>query len=1022
MSSKGPRPERRLRCRVAGLILLILLGAGIWYEARTSAAQSLLFSYVATRLSFQPGPGASDSIRFPVAGPYDVRHGYTLLPQVTRALNERGFEISSQARWSPWLLRSVDFGCYTVYPEKGRSGLALLDRRNELLYLAAYPQRVYRDFASIPELIVATLLFIENRELLEVSRPYRNPAVEWDRLARAMGELALSTVRVTEGQSGGSTLATQMEKFLHSPGGFTATPREKARQILTASLRAYRGGRGTLAARQRIVLDYVNAVPLGAVPNYGEVIGLGDGLWAWFDDDFDRVNHLLSTLSETNAGEPARAEAYKKVLGLIVAHRRPWTYLSTDRTLLEEDTNRYLRLLAREGLLPAALAESALRIPLEFRNTPTVSPRPSFIDKKAANAVRTQLLSLLELDQLYALDRIDLTAGTTLDAPMQRRLTRMLGRLKDPAVLDSLHMRTEHLLAEGDPSKVIYSLALYETTPRGNLLRLQLENYDQPLDLSLGAKLDLGSSAKLRTLANYLEIVATLQRLHAGRSRNELRAARESATDPIRRWALDYLAGAADTTLPAMLSSALERRYSASPAEQFFTGGGVHTFSNFKPEDDDQAPSVREAFRHSVNLSFIRLMRDIVRYYQQELPGYNPLILNDADDPRRSEYLARFADKEGRQFLAQFYRKYADRSPAEAVEELAAHTRNSARRLATLFRSVRPDATPDSLARFLSAHLSPEASRQVSAAELYKAYGPDVYDLQDRAYILRVDPMELWFVSYLQDHPHPGWSETVAAGAGARQEAYRWLFKSGSLAKQNKRIRIMVEEDAFDLVHQAWQRLGYPFDSFVPSYASAIGSSADRPAALAELMGIIASDGLHRPNRRLEYLRFAENTPFETNFAYHSPEPERVMHPAVAHALRSALVDVVENGTARRCLGAFRRGDGSVIPVGGKTGTGDHRFETFGRGGRLIESRVVSRAATFVFLIGERYYGVMTALVPGSEAADYSFTSSLPVHLLAAFAPLLMPLVDDEKREADRSLVQIAPPRPEPDDARLPQL
>ena len=39
----------------------------------------------------------------------------------------------------------------------------------------------------------------------------------------------------------------------------------------------------------------------------------------------------------------------------------------------------------------------------------------------------------------------------------------------------------------------------------------------------------------------------------------------------------------------------------------------------------------------------------------------------------------------------------------------------------------------------------------------------------------------------------------------------------------------------------------------------------------------------------------------------------------------------------------------------------------------------------------------MTVLVPGSEAADYSFTSSLPVQLLASLAPLLMPLIDEQR-------------------------
>jgi len=114
----------------------------------------------------------------------------------------------------------------------------------------------------------------------------------------------------------------------------------------------------------------------------------------------------------------------------------------------------------------------------------------------------------------------------------------------------------------------------------------------------------------------------------------------------------------------------------------------------------------------------------------------------------------------------------------------------------------------------------------------------------------------------------------------------------------------------------------------------------------------------------------------------------------VAQALRGALLDVVDGGTAARCYHAFRRRDGSYLEVGGKTGTGDHRYETYGRGGQVIESRVVNRAATFVFFIGDRFFGVITAIVPGPEAAGYTFTSTLPVHLLAKLAPQLMPLVD----------------------------
>jgi hypothetical protein len=59
--------------------------------------------------------------------------------------------------------------------------------------------------------------------------------------------------------------------------------------------------------------------------------------------------------------------------------------------------------------------------------------------------------------------------------------------------------------------------------------------------------------------------------------------------------------------------------------------------------------------------------------------------------------------------------------------------------------------------------------------------------------------------------------------------------------------------------------------------------------------------------------------------------------------------------------------------VGGKTGTGDQRFDVYA-GGRLIESRYVNRSATFVFNIGD--FGSMTAYVHGPESKNYDFTSA----------------------------------------------
>jgi hypothetical protein len=132
-----------------------------------------------------------------------------------------------------------------------------------------------------------------------------------------------------------------------------------------------------------------------------------------------------------------------------------------------------------------------------------------------------------------------------------------------------------------------------------------------------------------------------------------------------------------------------------------------------------------------------------------------------------------------------------------------------------------------------------------------------------------------------------------------------------------------------------------------------------------------------------------------------------VLHSEVARAARAALVDVVESGTAVRARSAFAFPDGSHLDVGGKTGTGDNRIESFGPRLRLEHSEVTSRSATFAFLIGTRHFGVITAYVEGQDAAEFGFTSSLPVQVLKLLAPSLAGLVQELP-----SVATAPPPRP----------
>jgi membrane peptidoglycan carboxypeptidase len=168
-------------------------------------------------------------------------------------------------------------------------------------------------------------------------------------------------------------------------------------------------------------------------------------------------------------------------------------------------------------------------------------------------------------------------------------------------------------------------------------------------------------------------------------------------------------------------------------------------------------------------------------------------------------------------------------------------------------------------------------------------------------------------------------------------------------------------------------------------------------------MGVVVSGGVRRPQVSIKALHFAASTPFETLLSRDAEEGERVLQAEVAEVTRRALLGVVDNGTARRLKGVYR-GASPVepLPVGGKTGTGDHRYQTFGPGGQVVSSRVVNRAATFAFFIDDRFFGTVTAFVPGIQAAKYDFTSALPVQILKAMEPILGPVLSARYAGQDR--------------------
>ncbi len=992
---------------VAAVLALVVYG--VVAEFRTSFLQSVLFSRLARHMTFTVGPGPSRAIIFPKYGPYDERLGYVGLPHFIESLEDHHFAIASQAKWSPALEDFVKDGGYAIYHEKERAGLELFDRDGAPLYRASYPERSFADFSAIPPVIVKSLSFIEDKDLFAPGEPDRNPAIDWPRFGLAATGRVAGVVDPHLRAGGASTLATQTEKFRHSPEGRTPGVVEKLRQMVTATAHAYLGGPNTMAARRRIMTAYLNSEPLGSRPGYGEIIGVPEALWRWYGTDLANADWVLTRPAITPAELARKGEIYRQVLSLLLAGRRPGYFLIDDHDALERLTDRYLRLLADTGVINPVLRDAALAEHLEFRNNVPLSAAQIYVGDKATEELRDQLVTLLRLPDFYALDRLDLSGWSTIDTAAQKRISDVLSRLADPAYDHSLGLYGEQLLGSASPARLAWSVVLYERGANCNFVRIRADSLNEPFDINAGAKLQLGSTAKLRTLITYLDIVDTLHGRFAGMPRRQLLAIASAAKDdPITHWAADWMANSRDPSLQAMLDAAMNRTYSASPGS-YFTGGGMQSFANFAKWENHETPTVALAFANSINNAFIRLMRDIVSYEIAQDGTQVSELLNDHDDPARMAYLRRFADQEGRVYLDRFWHDYRGLTPQEALELLASRTRPDAYRLAVVFLSVHPNASRAALSAFLSQHLPHLAISDDELWDLYRESGPTRFSLRDRGYLAGIHPLELWLVRYLQDHPSATLPEVTAASAQARQEVYTWLFDSHSPFQQNMRIRILLEEDAFDKILQDWRRQGYPFGRLVPSDGTAIGSSGDRPDALASLMGLIVNNGVRLPNVDLERLQFAAGTPYETNMVA-APQPQQVLAPEVARTVQRALSSVVSGGTAKAVSGVYRTASGGLLPVGGKTGTGDNRYDRFGRGGRLISQRVVDRTATFVFYLGNRFYGTITAYVPGAAAAQYHFSSALAVHLLKALQPQLEPLLNSPAVGPSPSLTQLPTP------------
>lgn len=979
--------------RILIVIFITLFLSVAYYEIKSSTLHAKFLSTYSSTLKYFLADGPSDTIVYPKNGPYDIRLGYVQLPSFIDKLQHKEMRINKQVQFNHSLQNYSKHGFYVPYREKNQAGLHLLDTNRKTMYQMINPKRTYIDFDNIPHQLVQTLLFIENRNLLSDQYPHNNPAVDWGRFVKALMVQAGEVVNIALPTMGGSTLATQIEKFRHSNQGITASAKDKLIQMASASIRAYHNGEDTTAFRKQLVVDYINSVPLSAAPGTGEVNGLGDGMYVWYGADFEEMNRILNIEDAKGLDLELQGKTLKQVISLMVAHRRPSYYLIQNHNDLAALSNSYIRLLAKNNIISEHLSAVATIQPLIFRNFRKNPATPLIVVNKGVNVVRNRLVSLLGTS-LYDLDRMDITVTTTLNNQLQEDISQYLKNLKNPVFAKENGLIGRYLLTPDQVDDISYSFTLFEQTPTGNMVRVQTDTTDLPFDINEGSKLELGSTAKLRTLTTYLEIITEIYTTLSQRPRHELLAILQQNPDTLTLWGCNQLLQYPKIQLKQLLDAAMLRQYSANPAERFFTGGGMHIFSNFKKEDNNRVATVAESLQYSINLPFIRIMQDIVKYIRaRQWENTQQLLLNDKDQ-RRKEVLNTFIDQESKIFLARFWDKYKDKTTDQRLEILMASMHPTVLRLTIVHKHLFPDASEAAYIHFIRNTLPSATHTDKQLSVLYEKYRPEAYSLQDMAYLASIHPLELWLLCYLQEQGNKSLKDATLQSTEIRRLVYSWLIRTKIKNARDSRIKTVLEIDAFSDIHRRWKKTGYPFEQLVPSLATALGSSGDKPAALAEFIGIILNNGKRMPTYRFTSIEFAKSTPYETIVEQSPAVLPQILAPEVAQILKEIMEKVVSAGTAKRLSNCFQQDNGKPIHVGGKTGTGDNRIVTSTSSGHRTSSKTLNRTATFVFYLGDNHFGTLTTFVSGDSSKAFSFTSALPLQALKGMAPILQPYIN----------------------------
>ena len=141
--------RRILKFFAFGTLILLLVAVGVaafllYREVETSSYQARELAKLAGELHWEVKDGPSDEPLLSQAGPYDLRLGYSRIPELLRHLAKHGFQVHAQARISDRMKHLIGEGLFVPYREKSQAAPALARKKGASVVLTCPEVNTFR--------------------------------------------------------------------------------------------------------------------------------------------------------------------------------------------------------------------------------------------------------------------------------------------------------------------------------------------------------------------------------------------------------------------------------------------------------------------------------------------------------------------------------------------------------------------------------------------------------------------------------------------------------------------------------------------------------------------------------------------------------------------------------------------------------------------------------------------------------------------------------------------------------------